>query len=725
LRIGLGCMRRALLLAVTFTALGFAPAWAELTTSRHALDLALANVSTRSRQRVDEVFRTTDPVFIFIPGILGSRLTTPTGTVLWGELDPRHPVVSRQLAYQVGQEVKTELLMHFQTFGYDLDVYDKFFEDVRLLKISDIEHLLVFPYDWRQDLRDSALQFDRALRSPGWTSVVGARDVILVAHSMGGLVATYWFNKYYIGHEREYPFRLARVVYLGTPHRGAASTLLSLTDGYTCDNCGAFEQRVFGFFFKNLGDVAFTFPALFQLLPLDVFVYEEDASKRLQPRDHFSVQAWTNYQWGDSARKHAGLSWPQFIDRIKPLLVSARSFQTEMADFKSMPDAVYFYGSTFPTPNTIVYAADGKTRQVVTRIGDGRVPEDIAKDQPRTRNAIQFRGVTSEHGALPHDPTFLAFVRDLCDEYDVKPSGRLADLIRDDDELLPAMADAGVLLPMATRNGDAAGQIVVENLRIVERYMRSHHIRAALGDELRTVAASTEKAGHVTDAIALWLLYGTQPATDARYESSLHVGTLLGHSNPTEAIAVLRKAESATSAEPHTLRWNREMADTQNAIADVFSASGDIANADAHRKTAATLSIAAGQIPPVTDKSANGKAWRSWSSTEKLFWAIGYAQGYLCAVERVDVAGGPNSECASLAARVERQTFSERLNGFDIASGLEKFYDDPANEYILLGTAFRIYLLQAQGKDTSTVQELIETARRLGREAAEPPNAPP
>ena len=125
--------------------------------------------------------------------------------------------------------------------------------------------------------------------------------------------------------------------------------------------------------------------------------------------------------------------------------------------------------------------------------------------------------------------------------------------------------------------------------------------------------------------------------------------------------------------------------------------------------------------PEITPPS-NGEEWMRLSSTEKLFWAIGYAQGYTEALNKIDVAAGPNSACASLASRTERQTStSGKVSGFELVSGLEKFYSDPANTLVPIGSAIRIYLLQASGKDQTTIQELIETARVLGAETARRP----
>lgn len=124
---------------------------------------------------------------------------------------------------------------------------------------------------------------------------------------------------------------------------------------------------------------------------------------------------------------------------------------------------------------------------------------------------------------------------------------------------------------------------------------------------------------------------------------------------------------------------------------------------------------AADATTPEINAPNNGADWTKLSSTEKLFWSIGYSQGYADALSKIDVASGPNSPCANLAARTERQTSTAgKVTGFELVSGLEKFYADPANTFVPIGSAIRIYLLQASGKDQTTIQELIETARLLG-----------
>jgi hypothetical protein len=135
--------------------------------------------------------------------------------------------------------------------------------------------------------------------------------------------------------------------------------------------------------------------------------------------------------------------------------------------------------------------------------------------------------------------------------------------------------------------------------------------------------------------------------------------------------------------------------------------------------TALAAVAADAQTRPEIAPPSNGADWTKLSSTEKLFWSIGYSQGYAEALNKIDVASGPNSACANLAARTGQQTATAgKVSGFELVSGLEKFYADPANSMVPIGNAIRIYLLQASGKDQTTIQELIETARVLGAQAA-------
>lgn len=132
----------------------------------------------------------------------------------------------------------------------------------------------------------------------------------------------------------------------------------------------------------------------------------------------------------------------------------------------------------------------------------------------------------------------------------------------------------------------------------------------------------------------------------------------------------------------------------------------------------ALTAVAADQQLPVIAVPTDGADWSKLNSTEKLFWSIGYSQGYQDALFKIDIAAGPETECQRIALRTEQRTATAgKLTGFELVAGLEKFYSERANVPIPIGHAIRIYLLQAGGKDAAAVQELIETARVLGAES--------
>jgi hypothetical protein len=112
-------------------------------------------------------------------------------------------------------------------------------------------NLYEWPYDWRRDLRATARRLERFVgeRLAAWREVAGAdRRVILVAHSMGGLVSRYFVEV--LG-----GWRSCRVlVTFGTPHRGSVKAVGVLANGYL-GNVG------------GIADVMRSCTSLYQLLP--------------------------------------------------------------------------------------------------------------------------------------------------------------------------------------------------------------------------------------------------------------------------------------------------------------------------------------------------------------------------------------------------------------------------------------------------------------------------
>jgi pimeloyl-ACP methyl ester carboxylesterase len=118
-------------------------------------------------------------------------------------------------------------------------------------------NLIPFPYDWRMSNRVSAKRLKVLVdsRMPAFrkaTNNPGAK-VVLVAHSMGGLVARYYL-------EVLEGWRDCRaLITFGTPYRGAVGTLDFLSNGY--------KKTVLGKSLVDLTAVMRTMPAVYELLP--------------------------------------------------------------------------------------------------------------------------------------------------------------------------------------------------------------------------------------------------------------------------------------------------------------------------------------------------------------------------------------------------------------------------------------------------------------------------
>jgi lecithin:cholesterol acyltransferase len=115
-----------------------------------------------------------------------------------------------------------------------------------------------FPYDWRRDNRAAARRLARV--APGWLRAwrerSGKRDarLILVCHSMGGLVARYFL-------EALDGWRDARsLVTFGTPYRGSLNALNTLANG--------FRRTIGPFTIVDLTSLVRSFTSTYQLLPI-------------------------------------------------------------------------------------------------------------------------------------------------------------------------------------------------------------------------------------------------------------------------------------------------------------------------------------------------------------------------------------------------------------------------------------------------------------------------
>ena len=106
--------------------------------------------------------------------------------------------------------------------------------------------VVAFPYDFRRSVEHIANDLDRVVRERAQ-----GRRVVLVAHSMGGLVAAWWWAFMSEGIDVD------QIITLGTPFRGAAKALDVLVNG----------MRIGPYVPQAVTDTVRTWDSVFDLLP--------------------------------------------------------------------------------------------------------------------------------------------------------------------------------------------------------------------------------------------------------------------------------------------------------------------------------------------------------------------------------------------------------------------------------------------------------------------------
>ncbi len=188
-------------------------------------------------------------LLIFVPGLMGSVLEhRESGTPVW---DPGLRMGLRALCSRgeslaalrlVGDSpteddigdgiVATRLVdaVHVLPGLWKIDAYGPVLDNLRSrLTLRPGANYFEFPYDWRRDIRHSARRLGRAIEGllRSWRERSGnpGAQVVLIGHSLGGLVSRYYLEC--LGGWVD----TRSLVTLGTPHRGAMSALKSMVNG--------------------------------------------------------------------------------------------------------------------------------------------------------------------------------------------------------------------------------------------------------------------------------------------------------------------------------------------------------------------------------------------------------------------------------------------------------------------------------------------------------------
>ena len=233
------------------------------------------------------------------------------------------------------------------------------------------------PYDWRRRNEDSAATLADVVDRAAAAHVDA--DIMLIGHSMGGLVARYYLETPFFNARPGFA-KVTRLVTLGAPHFGAPKALTGIL-GMEREAFLAPDQV------KILANDE-RYPSAYQLLPPlgQPFAWNADASTRFAPVNIY----------GDDVAHRLGL--------FAPHLAAARDFHSALDPAKAPVPYFCFVGtrqSTVALVRINLKAEDIENKVVRMESedsGDGTVPTWSA-GLPR----VQALTVGGEHGTLYKD----------------------------------------------------------------------------------------------------------------------------------------------------------------------------------------------------------------------------------------------------------------------------------------------------------------------------------
>lgn len=351
-------------------------------------------------------------VIILLPGIMGSALAKD-GKSIW---DVGVGALGRAL-FSLGDSVQdlalksdastgdgvtpTHLLanVHMIPYLWKIDGYSGFAEFIRSkFEVTTDENFFEFPYDWRLDNRISAQRLSSMAKEwlEKWRSRYPDARLILIAHSMGGLVARYFIEA--LGGWRD----TKMLITLGTPHRGSVKALDFLVNGLS--------KKFGSVTLLELTKFVRSCPSVYQLLPIYPCVGKtEEDLKRIEEMEELGEL--------DMERARAGIEFHREIGRA--VEENSKDAVYQSSRYKLLP----VVGTYQPTFLSALLTSDGikpiETYKGQTMLGgDGTVPRFSATPVELSKAKVETF-VACPHAGLQNFKPVCVQVRSALADVDI------------------------------------------------------------------------------------------------------------------------------------------------------------------------------------------------------------------------------------------------------------------------------------------------------------------
>jgi len=408
---------------------------------------------------------------IFLPGVAGTQLWTRS-SLLQPEME-LWPVphvdadMTRMLLDEDGVPIDSDVIpkdiirstiSRGRPLHNQMGIYHGLMECIQSMEFDDGtsyiegENLFAWGYDWRMDNVAQLANLDRYVNSIRVKT--NSKKVILVGHSMGGLIS----RAYAVKH----PGKVDTVISIGSPYAGSPKPFYGLLMGYTFGNPLAKRSVM-----KNLLQNA---PSAYQLLPQYDFVIDTQTSQEIPNREVYDKIRYKDTSTGSNSRSLN----KKLLDRAKPFYsIVGTAFNpvalpTDVKHYAIIGVGVQTLEGFVLRPVTpkdkyyLEYAGSKVVLDPFFGNGDGTVPLKSANIKDTTQTYfIQHEGgfyASGLHGSLTNNKVVQAILESIIKKVPFRLSGssdptRLIDeesdvdfTLRSDAHLSIRDADTGRML---------------------------------------------------------------------------------------------------------------------------------------------------------------------------------------------------------------------------------------------------------------------------------------
>lgn len=360
----------------------------------------------------DFVVRAPKEPVVFIPGIVGTRLTRASdGKEIWPDIydmlaSPSDNYLDDLALGPDGLQIfgremaASSMIDHESVLGISVPFYENVLRAFETDAYGSGTTLFAFPYDWRLGVKNAASALANTIAAARAASPDG--KISIVGYSMGGLVA-----KEYLAGLADVSF-IDKVILLGAPQLGSPEAFKVLNYG---DNLG-FQIPVLNIDILNHGEVkkiAQNMPSLYDLLPSRTYAADSGGYVQDFRNGESSVL--------DYEETNRLMLADSSDSRNSQLLSGADVLHAAIDDTPvNTPDIYNIVGCSVPTISEY-HLYDGGVVDVLRDAGDGTVPLVSAMDRADGFKNYFISGSKTgiTHTSLVSDPRTLALVMAILD----------------------------------------------------------------------------------------------------------------------------------------------------------------------------------------------------------------------------------------------------------------------------------------------------------------------